>query len=164
MIINKPHLKPWYLKVIETIFSLLIWSVVIYLFGIFFTAILWVFGVNHLTEQLFIVNDLDAIISLCIKGLIYTLIIMILIFAWIRWNLYYYGGLSRRKARPAITDEQVAELYHITLETLQEFRSSKIAYVLADENSSEIEVVAKLSDYYYTDSKYNNFSHEVGEL
>lgn len=144
MIINKPHLKEWYLRLIETVFSLLIWSVVLYLFAALLTIILWVLGISHIAEQLFIVNDLDSIVDVSITAFIYTIIVLLLILGWIRWNLHFYGGLNRRKARPAMSDDDVAALYKITINELHEIKDAKVAYILPKEDSLEIEVSQKL--------------------
>lgn len=144
MIINKPHLKSWYLKVLETVFSLFFWSVVLYLLGVFVTAILWFVGLHHLAEQLFIVNDLESILDLSVNAVIYAVIIIALLIIWIRWNLHFYGGLTRRKARPPISDEQVSQIYNVSVQAIEEIREAKIAYILPTEDSLEIEVIKKL--------------------
>jgi len=129
IIIDQPALNKPRMRLLETIFSAVVWVFFIYLFQTIFTTAFWLLGLEHIYSYTFTRDSIESTIDAMVFAMYTAIASMIVMFAWAQWNLRRYGRLDRRKPRPPVSQEEVAKEFEIPLDTVNQMQSAKIAVI-----------------------------------
>ena len=124
-IIKKRQL--WWKRLIEHIVTILAWAfILVYLFYIIYGAIM--IGTGRTPFAFFIYNEEMVLESrhLAFISLIILLVEIVLMIFWKEYNRLRFGRKNRRKFRPDVTVEEIAEIFKTDPETVREIQNKKI--------------------------------------
>lgn len=107
-----------------------LWALFLYLLQFFLTAVFLAFTSIFLYNNLFASEAASGTWELLKLTVIVSFIAFLVLFLWATWNKFMYGGLDRRKPRPMPSDEEIAELYGQTTQSLAMAREAKCLTVL----------------------------------
>ena len=114
-------------KIIEWIFTIIAWvllaSYIIYLiYGSLAIHYQW-----YLPEFLFFTREMVTTVQwyFYILFIAFLIIVIFLIF-WKNYNKYKYGKLHRRKFKPAVTNEELAEMFEIEQSIIEQMQNEHV--------------------------------------
>lgn len=137
-IINQPELKTPLLRGIETLIALSAWSLFFYFLQSLVTAIAWNFGFSFLSRTVFFSSSLQSTLSMLSNALWFAVFIFTTLYAWAQWNYWRYGRRNRRKAKPAVTNNDMALYFQLSETAVKNAQQFKIACAVPTETGIEI--------------------------
>jgi len=118
---------------VSALLTLLFWGVWIYLVLPLLTAVLWFFGVRRFAGEV----GADGYDGLGRSLLVYSAVLLalvVLLVAWIVWNVVRYGGASdfRTVERAEVTDQEVWEAFGLDARLLERLRQGRMVRIDVD--------------------------------
>lgn len=129
IIINKPTLKSFFMRMLEAIFSTTVWVAFLYFFQPLFTTIVWLITGHWIQLHFFSTSLIEPLLDILLYSLLFSLLILIVLLSWSSWNSWRYGGLDRRKSRPMVSDLTIAVNFSVPFKTITTARNAKLALV-----------------------------------
>ena len=125
-LIDQPSLKSRRRRVIETLTAASAWSILLYLAKPLLTVAAWLVSGYWLSSHVFNSLAASGTLTILLHVLLFATLVVIFFAAWAKWNLYFYGGLDRRKAHPAITVDAIAAQFALPPALVKELQSAKV--------------------------------------
>ncbi|MDU4959571.1 MAG: poly-beta-1,6-N-acetyl-D-glucosamine biosynthesis protein PgaD [Sporomusaceae bacterium] len=133
LVINTPGLKAPSLRAVETLLAISFWAVFLYLLHTLLTAIGWYLGLSFLQKTIFLSAAINGTLDMLTATFGFAILIFLLLFAWAQWNYWRYGRLNRRRARPPVSEDEIARYFSLPLHTLRQAQQAKILSALPAE-------------------------------
>ena len=130
MVLDKPHLQHSFFRVLESLLSISAWAFFINLMQPFITAILWWQGYKLMFDKAFSLATIEGTLIMIENSVYFGIAVYLILLSWSEWNYYRYGRLNRRKAKPLVSNTDLAVFYGVSLATVQEAQSVKCANVV----------------------------------
>jgi poly-beta-1,6-N-acetyl-D-glucosamine biosynthesis protein PgaD len=127
LIIDSPSLKRKWLRVVEALFSAAVWVFFIYLFQTIVTTIMWILGLEHIYSYNFSPDSISSTLDAMLLALYTAVAAMVVLVVWAQWNYWRFGRLERRKPRPVVTKEEVAEQFAVPVDSVDKMQAAKFA-------------------------------------
>lgn len=129
MLINRPRLQSYVNHFFEATFSLTLWLVFLYLFQPLFSSLAWLLTNQWLYWSVFSPAAIHGTLEALLASFLFACLVALSFFIWAKWNLRLYGGLDRRKPRPALKDDEIARIFEVSTEILELARQTKIGSI-----------------------------------
>lgn len=129
LLINRPYLKGYFRQLLEMLISAYVWGIFLYFFQPLLTALLWLATGEWIWWFVFSTEAVYGTLNMLLNSIFFGLIILLILFSWVKWNLYHYGGLDRRKPPLPVQDEKVAEHFGVSLETIETAKMARVATI-----------------------------------
>jgi poly-beta-1,6-N-acetyl-D-glucosamine biosynthesis protein PgaD len=129
LIIDSPSLKRKWLRVVEALFSAAVWVFFIYLFQTIVTTIMWILGLEHIYSYNFSPDSISSTLDAMLLALYTAVAAMVVLVVWAQWNYWRFGRLERRKPRPVVTKEEVAEQFAVPVDSVDKMQAAKFATI-----------------------------------
>ena len=129
VIIVHPEMKTPLLLRLEMLVSLTAWGVLLYLLQSLFTTGAWLAGGYLMFFQVFNAQATEGTVTMLVYSVYWAGVIFAAFYVWANWNLFRFGGLDRRKARPAPSNTKIASDMKVSLGMLQQAQMAKVAKV-----------------------------------
>jgi poly-beta-1,6-N-acetyl-D-glucosamine biosynthesis protein PgaD len=126
-LIQMPHMKGYVTRVMESGVSVSAWVIFLYYFQPIFTVVVWLLTGRWVYLHIFSTAAIEVTLDMMFTSAVFALFMMGLFWCWAKWNLYYYGALDRRKLRPPITNEEVADFFGVNEATVARVQQAKFA-------------------------------------
>lgn len=117
----------WWKKIIEIFITVFAWAfILIYIFYIIYGA--FSISVGKTPFAFFIYNEAMVLESrhLAMIAIIILLVEIVLMIFWKEYNRIRFGRKDRRKFRPDVSVEEIAEIMHTTPENIREIQQKKV--------------------------------------
>lgn len=152
------HQKKWK-KVIEWIVTIIAWAIllsyVVYLvYGMLAVKYNWYLPEFKIYNREMILEIQEYFYILFIA----MLIIIVLLIFWKNYNLRRFGRLHRRKFRPAVTNEEISEMFELDIQTVEDMQNKRVITLETNIIPKELGMAA------YQDDEENDYSEEKKSL
>lgn len=109
---------------IETAITLSFWGLILYLFAIFVTFVLWLFGLQLFYYEIY-VSGFQEMKRLFENALAITTVVVVILLFWSYYNLALFKIKGERRSRQAIIsfDKDMAEFFKIEPEMLEKMKN-----------------------------------------
>jgi len=140
ILINYPRLKGRVTRLAEWCISVYAWGVLLYFVQPLLTGLLWLATGEWVFWKVFSVDAVTGTLDMLTVSAAFAAGVWLLFTGWARWNLYHYGGLDRRKPRPAVTIEDTAALFQVSVEFVQAARCAQVVSLSQGAHGPEIDI------------------------
>lgn len=131
VVIERPDLQSRRQRLIYSTATAVAWAVWMYLWLPAVTLLAWAFGIRRFVHEI-AVPDAETVVT---SGLLYAVVISILgggLLLWSRYNLRRFGGKSRRRSAPRVSDEEIRRHFSLSRGMLADVRRSRRVVVHHD--------------------------------
>ena len=124
--------KTWK-KILEWFFTILGWLIILTYVGYIIYGNLAIKHGWSLPEFLFLNREMiEEVNNYYVIIFIVFLVGLLIFFAWKTYNKHRFGGLRRRKFRPAVTNEELQEKFNVDSELLYHLQHDRV--IILEEN------------------------------
>lgn len=124
VVIERPDLQSRRQRLLYSAATAVAWAVWMYLWLPAVTLLAWVFGIRRFMHEI-AVPDAETMLS---STLLYLGVIGVLgggLLLWSRYNLRRFGGTSRRRSAPRVSDEEIRRHFSLSRGMLADVRRSR---------------------------------------
>ena len=119
LIIDRPELQTPQQRYIFSMLTLVFWIIWFYLWLPLLSLFAWLLGFEYFYENMIRLNGLEGLLDLIgWYGLVIGASALLLVF-WSAYNLSRFQGKNKRTTSIRVTEEQMAEFFHIDKSGLQ---------------------------------------------
>ena len=140
IIINQPDLQSFKQKCSSAFLSVLSWLLWLYFLLPLFTLGGWLFGVKELSDEIRWFGGYKSLVDLLIM---YVGIIVIIALFWLVWSfcLTWVHGMRSSKQASSLSDQELAQAFHVDPARLTDVKSRQMLTVHFDEHATITDIV-----------------------
>ncbi len=141
LIIDQPSLQTLWQKYSYGIFTLLAWSLWLYLWLPLINLIAWLLGFKVFYQHMIVLGGYVGFLQLL--GIYFVIILLIgtTLLSWALYNQIRFRGKDRREAVPPATNEDVARFFGVNEEDLQSAQKTRRLVISFDEENESIQIL-----------------------
>ena len=113
LIINRPSLQSSQQRIIYPVLTFLFWLLWIYIWLPLVSLIAWGFGVQLYYDEMILNHGLEALMNMAGIYAMVVLLIGTMLISWAVYNLKRFRNKERRSAIEKLSNEKLAEHFHV---------------------------------------------------
>ncbi|MDH5507807.1 MAG: poly-beta-1,6-N-acetyl-D-glucosamine biosynthesis protein PgaD [Anaerolineae bacterium] len=121
--------------------TLLFWLIYVYLWLPMLTLVAWVLGFTRIFDEMVIEGGYAALARVLLIYLLVILVIGSIYLGWARINYVRFRGVERRKTQERVSDQELADHFSVSLDTLNHWQQAKSLFITHDEDGNVVAAI-----------------------